>query len=563
MREYDEHIRLNSPMLQRAVILVAVIVAVPVVLWTITAFVRAYVARRNCRPSVRSPRATRRPKQIARPMFRSRRKPPMSRPTRARRFSRSEARRKRYAASRAADIGSLTAATSCQPVAARCGKRGAGECRFCTGLGRCGRRYARRRAAATLCRNTLDAVFNHRRAGHSSTRNGRDRNDCTGNGSTCTRTGQCRARQQSAGQPAAPPAPNAMPMAANSSAASQPADTAQSQEQSAANDSARRSARRHAAQRQDPAADPPAAYRRLDHGRGERCRGEHDRRRRSDALTYPAAAGAAGGSARTGTGRDALPGLRPVANSLSLNFDVLPFVRLLPRPQPGAAFDAHRPVAFLLQGAKDFVGMRAVARLHGDVELGAFGRYVEKHPVVFDAENIGAEIPSRLAIWPNTPGRSGIVMRNDTMRFSRSSSRTTIEARMRGSILPPHRIRPTLRPAKRSGAASIAARPAAPAPSAMVFCSVRNAFTARSISASSTRMMSLTSSRTIGKVRAPALLTAMPSASVAPPVPRAVVKRIPHRRIERGLDTDDLDIGFERPRRDRIARRSGRRRRSG
>jgi hypothetical protein len=44
MREYDEHIRLYTPMLQRIIILVAVIVAVPVVLWTITAFVRAYVA---------------------------------------------------------------------------------------------------------------------------------------------------------------------------------------------------------------------------------------------------------------------------------------------------------------------------------------------------------------------------------------------------------------------------------------------------------------------------------------------------------------------------------------
>jgi hypothetical protein len=44
MREYDEHIRHYSPMLQRVIILVAVIIAVPIVLWTITAFVRAYVA---------------------------------------------------------------------------------------------------------------------------------------------------------------------------------------------------------------------------------------------------------------------------------------------------------------------------------------------------------------------------------------------------------------------------------------------------------------------------------------------------------------------------------------
>jgi len=44
MREYDDNIRLYTPTLQRIITLVAVIIAVPVVLWTITAFVRAYVA---------------------------------------------------------------------------------------------------------------------------------------------------------------------------------------------------------------------------------------------------------------------------------------------------------------------------------------------------------------------------------------------------------------------------------------------------------------------------------------------------------------------------------------
>jgi hypothetical protein len=43
MREHDDHIRLYTPVLQRIIVLLAVIVAVPVVLWTITAFVRAYV----------------------------------------------------------------------------------------------------------------------------------------------------------------------------------------------------------------------------------------------------------------------------------------------------------------------------------------------------------------------------------------------------------------------------------------------------------------------------------------------------------------------------------------
>jgi hypothetical protein len=43
MREYDDDIRPYVPVLQRLIILVAVIVAVPVVLWTITTFIRTYV----------------------------------------------------------------------------------------------------------------------------------------------------------------------------------------------------------------------------------------------------------------------------------------------------------------------------------------------------------------------------------------------------------------------------------------------------------------------------------------------------------------------------------------
>jgi hypothetical protein len=50
MREYDDHydeenIRLYTPVLQRVIILAAVIIAVPVMMWTITTFVRSYVAR--------------------------------------------------------------------------------------------------------------------------------------------------------------------------------------------------------------------------------------------------------------------------------------------------------------------------------------------------------------------------------------------------------------------------------------------------------------------------------------------------------------------------------------
>jgi hypothetical protein len=49
MREYDEYsddsIRLYTPVFQRVIILAAVIIAVPVLMWTITTFVRSYVAR--------------------------------------------------------------------------------------------------------------------------------------------------------------------------------------------------------------------------------------------------------------------------------------------------------------------------------------------------------------------------------------------------------------------------------------------------------------------------------------------------------------------------------------
>ena len=44
-RDYeDDSIRLYTPVLQRIIILVAVIIAVPVVMWTITTFIRSYVA---------------------------------------------------------------------------------------------------------------------------------------------------------------------------------------------------------------------------------------------------------------------------------------------------------------------------------------------------------------------------------------------------------------------------------------------------------------------------------------------------------------------------------------
>src|SRR5258708_4139120 len=54
MREYDDNIQIQhyAPVLRRIIILVAVITAVPVALWTITAFMRTYIAQ----PTVPAPR---------------------------------------------------------------------------------------------------------------------------------------------------------------------------------------------------------------------------------------------------------------------------------------------------------------------------------------------------------------------------------------------------------------------------------------------------------------------------------------------------------------------------
>jgi hypothetical protein len=45
MRDDDDHLRQYMPLLRRIVILVAVLTAVPVILWTITAFVHSYVGQ--------------------------------------------------------------------------------------------------------------------------------------------------------------------------------------------------------------------------------------------------------------------------------------------------------------------------------------------------------------------------------------------------------------------------------------------------------------------------------------------------------------------------------------
>jgi hypothetical protein len=45
MREYDDNTQSYAPMLRRIVILVAVVIAVPVMLWAITGFMRSYIAQ--------------------------------------------------------------------------------------------------------------------------------------------------------------------------------------------------------------------------------------------------------------------------------------------------------------------------------------------------------------------------------------------------------------------------------------------------------------------------------------------------------------------------------------
>ena len=54
MREYDDgsNIQHYAPVLRRIIILVAVITAVPVMLWTITAFMHTYIAQ----PTISAPR---------------------------------------------------------------------------------------------------------------------------------------------------------------------------------------------------------------------------------------------------------------------------------------------------------------------------------------------------------------------------------------------------------------------------------------------------------------------------------------------------------------------------
>jgi hypothetical protein len=95
MREYDDdNIRLYAPVLQRVIILAAVVIAVPVMMWTITTFIRSYVARPKAptfqhlalteatTPTPASPLAASPPPQAAPPAPQSS-APPAAQPTSA------------------------------------------------------------------------------------------------------------------------------------------------------------------------------------------------------------------------------------------------------------------------------------------------------------------------------------------------------------------------------------------------------------------------------------------------------------------------------------------------
>src|SRR5262249_16567580 len=73
----------------------------------------------------------------------------------------------------------------------------------------------------------------------------------------------------------------------------------------------------------------------------------------------------------------------------------------------GAAWHAHRRIARSRERLKNLFGMRGVARLDGDVELGALGRNVEEQPMMIDGENIGAERAEHSGDLPENAGPIG------------------------------------------------------------------------------------------------------------------------------------------------------------
>ncbi len=94
---------------------------------------------------------------------------------------------------------------------------------------------------------------------------------------------------------------------------------------------------------------------------------------------------------------------------------------------------------------------------------------------------------------------------------------------MRGSILPPQRTEAdTLCRGNALDPSASPARPAAPAPSAIVFCSVEiSVHCTLELRLARQERSSDTSSRMIGNVSLPTFFTAMPSANVEPPIGRS------------------------------------------
>ena len=60
--------------------------------------------------------------------------------------------------------------------------------------------------------------------------------------------------------------------------------------------------------------------------------------------------------------------------------------------QRRTSLHAHGLVAVGGERAKNVLGVKGVARLHGDIELGALGRHVEKQAMVIDRQDIGAKL---------------------------------------------------------------------------------------------------------------------------------------------------------------------------
>ena len=182
---------------------------------------------------------------------------------------------------------------------------------------------------------------------------------------------------------------------------------------------------------------------------------------------------------------------------------------------------------------------------------------------MLDLENVGAELAEPRGDLPEHAGRSGMVRRKETMRSSRSSSRTITEARIRGSMLPPHRMSPTLRPRNLLRLDQHRAQPGGAG-------ALGHGLLQGQVGVDRAFEMRLVDQHDLGdelahdRQRERAHVLHRDAFRQGRAAERAILaaERVPERRIERRLDPDDLDRGAWRGRRWRC-RRSARRRRSG